>query len=279
MDLNFMYRSSPSTKCSLVSFSQSNITTMAASHCTFSEDPNTQVAYLDMGLPGMLPMLNEKCLDQAIKCSLALKGEIPPWIKFDRKHYVYPDLPQGYQITQKHHPIMQNGRLDFFNSKDLATHVDIERVQMEQDTAKTIMKDGMCLIDYNRAGMPLLEIVTEAQWISDPEDCKLLVREMQDMLSTLEISEAKAEQGQMRVDVNISVWHSNNNKIRSPRVEIKNVAGAKNVERCVEYELRRHAILLESGKNALPETRRYDATEGKTILLRTKTEDPDYRFF
>jgi aspartyl-tRNA(Asn)/glutamyl-tRNA(Gln) amidotransferase subunit B len=118
---------------------------------------------------------------------------------------------------------------------------------MEQDTAKTIMKDNMCLIDYNRAGMPLLEIVTRAVWCSDPEDCKLLVREMQEMLSALDISEAKAELGQLRCDVNISVWHPDNNQIRSPRVEIKNVAGAKNVERCVEYELRRHALLLESG--------------------------------
>lgn len=129
----------------------------------------------------MLPVLNEDCLDKAIRCSLALAGRIPNYIKFDRKHYNYPDLPQGYQITQKHNPIMLDGRMFFYDHTDNESHVLIERVQMEQDTAKTIIKDGKWHIDYNRAGMPLLEIVTEAKF-SNPEDSKLIVREMQELL-------------------------------------------------------------------------------------------------
>lgn len=125
----------------------------------------------------MLPVLNEDCLDKAIKCGLALAGRIPHYIKFDRKHYNYPDLPQGYQITQKHNPIMTDGRLFYYDHKDLENHILIDRVQMEQDTAKTIVKDGKWYIDYNRAGMPLLEIVTAAQF-TNPEDSKLIVREM-----------------------------------------------------------------------------------------------------
>lgn len=139
------------------------------------------------------------------------------------------------------------------------------------------MSNGKCLIDYNRAGMPLLEIVTDAQW-TNPDDCKLVVYAMQELLSTLGISEAKVEQGQMRVDVNISVWSTTDKSIRSPRVEIKNVAGAKNVERAVEFEFKRAVTQLESKSNVLPETRRFDAAEGRTVLLRVKTEDPDYRF-
>jgi len=212
-----------------------------ASRVTNLDEPNAFANYVDLALPGMLPVLNEDCLDKAIICSLGLGGRIPNHIKFDRKHYYYADNPQGYQITQKHNPIMTDGRLFYFDCYDNENHILIQRVQMEQDTAKTIKKGGKLLIDYNRAGMPLLEIVTEASW-TNPEDCKLVVREMQELLQQLEISDAKIEQGQMRVDVNISV---HGEKIAGQRVEIKNVSGAKNVERAVEYEYRRHIDLLE----------------------------------
>lgn len=170
---------------------------------------------------------------------------------------------------------MIDGRLFYYDYRDQENHVLIQRVQMEQDTAKTVIKDGKCLIDYNRSGMPLLEIVTEAQF-TNPENCKLVVREMQEMLATLGISEAKIDLGQMRVDVNVSIQ---GDTMHSERVEIKNVAGAKNIERAVEYEYKRHVAMLESGNKIAPETRRYDAAEGMTVLLRPKSEDPDYRFF
>ena len=125
----------------------------------------------------MLPVLNEYCLDVAIKASLAMGGRILPMIKFDRKHYIYADLPSAYQITQKHNPIMLDGRLFFYNYKDKESHVLVQRIQMEQDTAKSIYEDGKVLIDYNRAGMPLLEIVTDAM-PTHPVDSKLIVREL-----------------------------------------------------------------------------------------------------
>ena len=208
------------------------------------EEPNTNANYADLALPGMLPVLNADCLDKAIICSLGLAGRIPNFIKFDRKHYYYADNPHGYQITQKHNPIMEDGRMFFFDCHDNENHILIQRVQMECDTAKSIHKDGKTYIDYNRAGMPLLEIVTEAAW-TNPEDCKLVVREMQELLQALEISDAKIEQGQMRVDVNISV---HGEKFSGPRVEVKNVSGAKNVETAIEYEYRRHISLLEKGE-------------------------------
>lgn len=157
-----------------------------------------------MALPGMLPVLNEECLDLAIKASLGLGGRILPQIKFDRKHYYFADLPQAYQITQKHYPIMKDGRLFFYDYDDRESHVMVSRIQMEQDTAKSIHKDGKVLIDYNRAGMPLLEIVTEPTELH-PEDAKLVVREIQELLSSLDISDAHIDLGHLRVDVNVSV--------------------------------------------------------------------------
>ncbi len=142
----------------------------------------------------MLPVLNEECLDLAIKASLALGGRILPQIKFDRKHYVYADLPQAYQITQKHYPIMLDGRLFFYDYKENENHILIQRIQMEQDTAKSIYKGDKVLIDYNRSGMPLLEIVTTAA-PTHPNDAKLIVRELQEMLKSLGISEAQIENG------------------------------------------------------------------------------------
>ena len=125
----------------------------------------------------MLPVLNENCLDIAIRASLALGGRILPQIKFDRKHYIYADLPQAYQITQKHYPVMLDGRMFYYNYKDKEQHILIQRIQMEQDTAKSIYEGNKVLIDYNRAGMPLLEIVTDAN-PTHPVDAKLIVREL-----------------------------------------------------------------------------------------------------
>ena len=242
---------------------------------TTGEEPNTHANFVDLGLPGMLPVLNEECLDLAITASLALGGRILSKIKFDRKHYVYADLPQAYQITQKHYPIMKDGRLFFYDYRENESHILVQRVQMEQDTAKSIYEGDKVLIDYNRAGMPLLEIVTAAQ-PTHPNDAKLVVRELQELLRTLGISGAEIENGQLRVDVNLSVQGDKN---ESPRVEIKNVAGAKNVERAVEHEYRRHIDMLSRGEIPLPETRHYDADTDTTVTLRVKDGEPDYRFF
>lgn len=148
-----------------------------------------------MALPGMLPVLNEDCLNLAIKASLALNGNINRRIKFDRKHYYYSDLPQGYQITQKNHPIMEGGKLKFFDRFNQERDLSIQRIQIEQDSAKSFHDfEHYTLIDYNRVGMPLLEIVTEPE-IDHPEDGKLAVKELQDLLKKLGISEANMEEG------------------------------------------------------------------------------------
>merc|ERR1719361_879889 len=144
---------------------------------TSSEEPNTHANFVDLGLPGMLPVLNENCLDLAIKASLALGGRILPQIKFDRKHYTFCDLPQAYQITQKHYPIMLDGRLFYYDYKDNENYILIDRMQMEQDTAKTIYKGDKVLIDYNKSGVPLLQINTEPQE-THPNDTKLIIREL-----------------------------------------------------------------------------------------------------
>lgn len=206
----------------------------------------------------MLPVLNEECLNQAVKASLALGGRILPKIKFDRKHYVYADLPQAYQITQKHNPIMMDGRLFFYDYKENENHILIERIQMEQEAAKSFTKGDKMLIDYNRAGMPLLEIVTTPK-PTHPNDSKLIVRELQELLNTLGISQANIENCQLRVDVNLSVQGEKN---ESPRVDIKTIRSSKDCERAVEYEYRRHIEMLSRGEIPLPETRTFDSSTG-----------------
>lgn len=170
---------------------------------------------------------------------------------------------------------MKDGRLFFYDYKEQENHILIERIQMEQDTAKSIYHGDKVLIDYNRAGMPLLEIVTSCK-PTHPNDAKLIVRELQELLKSLGISDAQIENGQLRVDVNISVQGEKN---ESPRVEIKNVAGSKNVERAVEHEYRRHIEMLSRGEIPLPETRKYEADMDRTVTLRVKEDEPDYRFF
>ena len=179
----------------------------------------------------------------AIKCSLALEGQIAEKIKFDRKHYFYADLPQGYQITQKDHPIMQNGSLKFFNRNNDPGSLRIQRIQIEQDTARSFHDNPkFTYLDFNRAGMPLLEIVTEPE-IYHPSDGKLAVKEIQELLKSLDISEANMEEGQMRCDVNISLFKKDG-ELQGKRVEVKNVMGIRFVEKAIEYEMRRHAEIL-----------------------------------
>lgn len=199
-------------------------------------EANVHASMLDLACPGMLPVLNTECLNKAIYCSLALNGNIPERTRFDRKHYFYADLPQGYQITQKDEPIMQGGFLNFFNRFGEPAQLAITRVQMEQDTARSFHEDPtLVYLDYNRAGMPLLEIVTEPH-IDHPADGKLAVKEMQDMLKALHISEANMEEGQMRCDVNISLYKEG---FIGNRVEIKNVLGIRFVEKAIEFEIKR----------------------------------------
>jgi len=170
---------------------------------------------------------------------------------------------------------MLDGRLFFYDYKENENHILIERIQMEQEAAKSFVKGDKLLIDYNRSGVPLLEIVTTAK-PTHPNDAKLIVRELQEMLNTLGISQANIENGQLRVDVNLSVQGEKN---ESPRVDIKTLSGSKDAERAVEYEYRRHIEMLSNGEIPLPETRRFDSALGRTETIRVKSEEPDYRYF
>ena len=170
---------------------------------------------------------------------------------------------------------MLDGRLFFYDYKENENHILIERIQMEQEAAKSFIREGKMLIDYNRAGIPLLEIVTTAK-PTHPNDAKLIVRELQELLNTLGISNANIENGQLRVDVNLSVQGEKN---ESPRVDIKTVGGSKDAERAVEYEYRRHIEMLSRGEVPLPESRKFNSATGQTETIRVKSEEPDYRYF
>lgn len=199
-------------------------------------------------------------------------------IRFDRKHYFYPDMPQGYQITQKEHPIMENGTLKFFNRLKKETSIEIDRIQIEQDSAKSFHDfQNYSGIDYNRAGSALLEIVTFPQ-IHHPTDAKIVVRELQETLKYLDISLANMEEGQMRWDVNISLRHKYDCEKFGNRVELKNLQGIKFIEKAIESEIIRQAKIINSGGKIPTQTRRYDVEGNETILLREKEDDLDYRF-
>lgn len=243
---------------------------------------NTCANYVDLALPGMLPVLNIEVLKLALKASLALNGKIDKingyHIRFDRKHYFYSDLPQGYQITQKEFPIMQNGFLRYYNRFNQEQKIGIERIQIEQDSARSFHDfKEYSGIDYNRAGAALLEIVTLPQ-VTHPTDGKIVVRELQETLKYLGISHANMEEGQMRCDLNISLSHKTDPEKRGNRVELKNVQGVKFVEKAIEAEIIRQAELLDRNEYFPIQTRRYDVRTDTTVLLREKEEDLDYRF-
>ncbi|CAI2359841.1 unnamed protein product [Moneuplotes crassus] len=243
---------------------------------------NSCASFVDVALPGMLPVLNKECLKVALKASLALKGDINKKdgyeIRFDRKHYFYPDMPQGYQITQKEHPIMENGYLRFYNRLKKEDKIGIERIQIEQDSAKSFHDfHNYSGIDYNRAGSALLEIVTFPE-IHHPIDARIVVRELQETLKYLNISTANMEEGQMRCDVNISLRHRFDSEKFGNRVELKNLQGIKFIEKAIESEIVRQATIIDSGGYVPLQTRRYDVDKNETILLREKEDDLDYRF-
>ncbi len=190
---------------------------------------------------------------------------------------MYPDSPQGYQITQHHNPIMIDGRLFYYNHQDAEAHVLIKLVQMKQEQAKIVKKENKFILDYNYAGVPLLQISTEPSHIN-PHDCKLVVEEMQDLLSTLGVSQARFDNDYMRVDCFLSV-NDTLSKHKSPTVQIINLDNTVSVERAIEYEYRRLVSLLEVGEEIEDEIRQYMPESGATKLIRSAPQFPDYRYF
>jgi len=241
-------------------------------------EPNTLVSPICFGLPGTLPVLNEKAIHLAIRAGLALKAEIAQYSKFDRKHYFYPDLPKGYQITQFDQPIILNGSVEGVLSSGEPFKVRVERAHLEEDAGKSTHPEGedYSLVDLNRAGTPLLEIVSKPD-IHTPQEAKAYARELYLLMRYADVSDADLYYGNMRFDVNVSV--SADPTQLGTRTETKNLNSFKSVEKAVEYEIKRQTDLLERGEQVIQETRGWDDSKQKTFSQRTKEDAHDYRYF
>ena len=234
--------------------------------------PNTNVCPICMGHPGTLPVINEEAVRKVIKTGLALGCRIPEFSKFDRKNYFYPDLPKGYQISQYDKPLCIGGFLELAGKK-----IRITRVHLEEDTGSLIHPSGAeySLVNFNRAGVPLMELVTEPD-ITSAKEAKDFAQDLHLILHYLDVSDADMEKGQMRVEVNISI---SGDKKLGTKVEIKNLNSFRAVERGIDYEIKRQTELLKSGKKIIQETRGWDDVSGITVSQRKKEEAHDYRYF
>lgn len=266
----------------------------------FGAEPNSQVCPVCLGLPGALPVVNEKGVESAIRIGLALNCEIAEWCRFARKNYFYPDMPKNFQTSQYDEPIAYNGWLDVELEDGTVFRVEIERAHMEEDTGKSLHIGGSTgrihgaeysLVDYNRAGIPLIEIVTKpivGAGERAPEVAKAYVSALRDLLRALDVSDVKMEQGSMRCDANVSLRAKVGDDPRSEaqlavrlgtRTETKNVNSLRSVERAVRYEISRHAAILDGGGSILQETRHWHEDTGVTTSGREKSDAEDYRYF
>ncbi len=244
----------------------------------FGAPPNTQTCPVCLGLPGVLPVLNYQAFCYAIKTALALNCNIASWTRFDRKNYYYPDLPKNYQISQYAFPIGTNGYLEI-EIGDKKKKIRIRRVHLEEDAGKLVhSEDGrFSFVDYNRSGIPLLEIVTEPD-INSPDEAYLFLQELRTTLLYLEVSDCNMEEGSLRCDSNISLKKLGEKKLGT-KTELKNMNTFKGVRQALEYEIQRQMMLLEDGKSVTQETRLWDASRQMTYPMRTKEEIHDYRYF
>ena len=243
----------------------------------FGAEPNTQVCPVCLGHPGTLPTLNEKAVEYAIKAGLCLNCNISPISGFDRKNYFYPDLPKAYQISQFDVPICTGGFLSV-ETENGEKKIGITRIHMEEDAGKLIhTRDRGTLIDYNRAGVPLIEIVSKPD-IRSPEEAVAYLRELRSILLYAGVSDCKMNEGSLRCDVNLSVRKKGEAKMGT-RCELKNLNSFKFIEKAMEYEYRRQIEVIESGGEIAQETRRFDENAGKTFSMRKKEKQSDYRFF
>jgi aspartyl-tRNA(Asn)/glutamyl-tRNA(Gln) amidotransferase subunit B len=235
--------------------------------------PNFNICPVCLGHPGTLPVINLEAVKKVIKAGLALNCQITDHSKFDRKNYFYPDLPKGYQITQHDLPFCENGFLDIDGKK-----IKIKRIHLEEDTGSSmhLAEENCSLINFNRAGVPLMELVTEPE-ITSAEEAKKFAKELHLIMRYLGISEADMEKGQMRVEVNISLTGQDNQL--GTKVEIKNLNSFRSVERAIDYEIKRQAEVLNKGEKVVQETRGWDDSNEKTLSQRIKEDAHDYRYF
>jgi aspartyl-tRNA(Asn)/glutamyl-tRNA(Gln) amidotransferase subunit B len=256
----------------------SNAKLFSGASTEFGAEPNTHVSLVDAAMPGMLPVINEKCIEQAVRTGLGLKAQINLMSVFDRKNYFYPDLPQGYQISQYKFPIVGEGEVLVDIAPGIARKVGIERIHIEQDAGKSIhdMDPEYSFVDLNRTGVALMEIVSKPD-LRSAEEAAEYVRKIRQILRYLGTCDGNMQEGSMRADVNVSV-----RKPGDPlgtRCEIKNMNSMRFIQQAIEYEARRQIALIEDGKQVDQETRLFDTKQGKTRSMRSKEEAHDYRYF
>jgi aspartyl-tRNA(Asn)/glutamyl-tRNA(Gln) amidotransferase subunit B len=244
----------------------------------FGAEPNTDVSFIDAGFPGMLPVLNEECVAQAVRTGLGLNAHINLMSRFDRKNYFYADLPTGYQISQYEHPIVGAGVIEIELSSGETKKIGVTRLHVEQDAGKSLhdQDPSKSYIDLNRAGVALMEIVSEPDMRS-PEEAGAYVRKLRTVLRYLGTCDGNMEEGSMRADVNVSV-RKHGEPFRT-RCEVKNVNSIRFVQQAVEAEAKRQIALYEDGGTVLQETRLYDPSRGETRSMRSKEDAHDYRYF
>ena len=255
----------------------------------FGQEPNSNVAFVDAAMPGMLPVINDFCVEQAVRTGLGLKAQINLFSAFDRKNYFYPDLPQGYQISQLYHPIVGEGEVLVELSPGIARLVRIERIHLEQDAGKSIhdMDPTMSFVDLNRTGVALMEIVSRPD-IRGPEEAAAYVLKLRQILRYLGTCDGNMQNGNLRADVNVSVCRpgqyekyqaSQDFSHLGTRCEIKNMNSTRFIQAAIDYEARRQIAILEDGGTVHQETRLYDPDKGETRSMRSKEEAHDYRYF
>jgi len=252
---------------------------MFASDSTqFGAEPNTQISTITLGHPGILPKANRKAIEYGIKMGFACNGQISQSMIFDRKNYFYPDLPKGYQLTQDKTPVCVGGEIEIKKSNGEVRTIRLNRIHIEEDAGKSIHQDGDdTLVDLNRAGVPLIEIVTEPD-IHSSEEAGLLLAEVRRIVQYLDICDGNMEEGSLRCDANVSVKKEGDTEL-GKKVEIKNMNSIRNVQRAIDHEIQRQINDLLAGEEIISETRTFDANTGKTYGMRTKEELNDYRYF
>jgi aspartyl-tRNA(Asn)/glutamyl-tRNA(Gln) amidotransferase subunit B len=242
----------------------------------FGNEVNSQVCPVCLGFPGSLPVLNKVALDYAIKVALALNCKVQEYTKFDRKNYFYPDLPKNYQISQYDLPLSRDGFLDIYlDGKN--KRIGIRRVHLEEDAGKLIHKENISLVDFNRTGIPLLEIVSQPD-INSPQEAYEYLTILKSILEYLEVSDCDMEKGSLRCDANISLKKREQAELGT-KTELKNMNSFKAVKEALAFEIERQTELLNENKAVIQETRLWDAKELKTFSMRTKEEAMDYRYF
>jgi aspartyl-tRNA(Asn)/glutamyl-tRNA(Gln) amidotransferase subunit B len=267
----------------------SNAKLFSGASTKFGNEPNANVAFVDAAMPGMLPVINEYCVEQAVRTGLGLKAEINLWSAFDRKNYFYPDLPQGYQISQLYHPIVGEGEILVEMGPGVARLVRVERIHLEQDAGKSIhdMDPNMSFVDLNRTGVALMEIVSRPD-IRGPEEAAAYVTKLRQILRYLGTCDGNMQNGNLRADVNVSICAPGQyEKYQATgdfshlgtRCEIKNMNSMRFIQMAIEVEARRQIAIVEAGGKVVQETRLYDVERNETRSMRSKEEAHDYRYF